>query len=419
MFRYMFSIPWSVCAGLSLILSLIPSSVQAASGTTGAPLRQLFEAAWSRQPEARSLNSHQEAAQAQRAVADGWLAGPPALEFSTKGDQLDGNDGAQEHIAGVSAPIWLPGERASTGAVADAHRQAVQSRMRAAQLRTAGLLRADYWQWQRAILESQLAAERVKKARQLAADVARRVRAGDLSRLDQHQAEALAAQAEMDQQNTKTQLMAASQQLRSLTGRLPESSGRPELNPEPLPPDFNLQEVRHPSLQSLADQAQIAQSNAALTRIQTRANPEVSFSATRERDDRNEHYQGSLTLGIRIPLGSDSRNRARQALAQADAIEAETQWELARERASAERESALQRFEIARQQQQLAAQRNQLVQESLGFIEKSFRLGETDLPNRLRAEREAIEAQQQAALAKLELAAATSGLRQALGLLPE
>lgn len=418
MFRYILSIPWPLCAGLSLILSLMPNSAQAASPESPR-LGQLFEAAWARQPEARSLSARQESANAQREFADGWLAGPPALEFSSKGDQLNGNGGTREHVAGISAPIWLPGERSGTGAVADAQRQAVQSRLLAAQLRTAGLLRADYWQWQRALLEVQLAAERVKKARQLSSDVARRVRVGDLSRLDQHQAEALAVQAELDQQTAKTQLLAATQQLRSLTGRLLEPPARPELSGEPLPPDFNLQEGRHPTLQTLADQAHIARTNAALARIQTRDNPELSLSTMRERDDRSEHYEGSLTVGIRIPLGSSSRNRARQASAQADAIEADTQLELAREQAAAAREAAVQRFESARQQQQLATQRNQLVQESLGFIEKSFRLGETDLPNRLRAEREAIEAQQQAALAKLELAAATSGLRQALGLLPE
>lgn len=50
---------------------------------------------------------------------------------------------------------------------------------------------------------------------------------------------------------------------------------------------------------------------------------------------------------------------------------------------------------------------------------KSFRMGETDLPTLLRIEREAIDAERQAARVRIDLAAAISSLRQTLGLLPE
>ena len=53
------------------------------------------------------------------------------------------------------------------------------------------------------------------------------------------------------------------------------------------------------------------------------------------------------------------------------------------------------------------------------FFEKSFRLGESDLPTRLRIELEAVEAERQSTRARIDLAAAISALRQALGLLPE
>jgi cobalt-zinc-cadmium efflux system outer membrane protein len=60
-----------------------------------------------------------------------------------------------------------------------------------------------------------------------------------------------------------------------------------------------------------------------------------------------------------------------------------------------------------------------LALESRGFFDKSFRLGETDLPTRLRIESEAADAERQAARARIELAAAISAWRQALGLLPQ
>ncbi len=60
-----------------------------------------------------------------------------------------------------------------------------------------------------------------------------------------------------------------------------------------------------------------------------------------------------------------------------------------------------------------------LANETRQFFEKSFRIGETDLPTRLRIELEAVDANRQAAIAKINYAVAVSNLRQALGLLPE
>jgi cobalt-zinc-cadmium efflux system outer membrane protein len=60
-----------------------------------------------------------------------------------------------------------------------------------------------------------------------------------------------------------------------------------------------------------------------------------------------------------------------------------------------------------------------LALESRTFFEKSFQLGESDLPTRLRIEVEAVEAQRQAALSRIEFSASISSLRQAAGLLPQ
>jgi len=53
------------------------------------------------------------------------------------------------------------------------------------------------------------------------------------------------------------------------------------------------------------------------------------------------------------------------------------------------------------------------------LFDKSFRLGETDLPTRLRIEAEAVEAERQEARSRIELATAISAWRQSLGLLPQ
>ena len=90
-----------------------------------------------------------------------------------------------------------------------------------------------------------------------------------------------------------------------------------------------------------------------------------------------------------------------------------------RGRLTAGLEGARMRVEASRTQLVAVERRAQLARESRGFFDKSFRLGETDLPTRLRIEAEAAEAERQAARTRIELAAAISAWRQALGLLPQ
>ena len=122
---------------------------------------------------------------------------------------------------------------------------------------------------------------------------------------------------------------------------------------------------------------------------------------------------------VRIPFGGGARHNARTAQALADAMEVQAQLGLERERLAAEQEAARVRVEASRTQLAAAEQRASLARESRGFFDKSFRLGETDLPTRLRIEAEAAEAERQVALVRIELAAAISTKRQTLGLLPQ
>lgn len=409
--------------GACLLLGWMPWvwGSASASGESEVLLKHLFELAWAHQPEARALPSRQEAAQARRAAADSWTSSPAALELSSKGDQLYGKGGIREDVVGVAVPLWLLGEREGTGHLADAEQRVVQSQAHAARLRTAAQLRDAYWQWQRARAIHGLALERQHNFQQLVHDVARRVKQGDQARVDLLQAESTFVQAQGEAVAAESQVTAAAQTLRALTGRWPESNAPLSKTPhyEPLPPDFSLQETRHPTLQALSDQAEVARRTQALAKLQTRANPELTLSTTHERGGSGSRYQDSLTVGIRIPLGSDSRNRAKQAAAEAELLEAEAQQDLSRQRAEAGLESARQQWALARTQWHLADQRHQLTQETRRLFERAFELGQTDWPNRLRVERDAIEARQQAVLAQINAAAATSTLRQALGLLPE
>lgn len=378
-------------------------------------------AAWQRQPEARSQAARHDAASAHRQSANNWTAEPASLELSVKSDRLNSNLGSREDAAALALPLWLPGERARSGALADAEVRAGESRVLAAQLRTAASVRESYWQWQRSRGEHALALERLGHARQLAADVAKRVKAGDLARSDQHQADGALATAELELADAASALASASHQLRALMGAAPVAAPDAPAQAEAVPDastDAAL-EARHPALAELADRADVARRAAELARVQTRGNPELTLELARERGMDGDPYQQSITLGIRIPLGSASRHRAKTSTAQADLIDAESQLHLEQERLLAERDSARARLESAQAQLKAADKRSQLARESRSFFQKSYQMGEADLPTRLRIELEALDAERQASRTRIDLAAAASSLRQALGLLPE
>ncbi len=332
-------------AGLCSLAALATGDLWAQS--TPAPagalitLSQAFEAAWARQPEAQSLDLRRDAAEARRQVAGSWTAQPPSLDLSGKTDQLSKNQGSREYAVGVALPLWLPGERSRQGALADAESKAVDSRVTAAQLRTAAAVRDAWWNWQRARGEQSLARERMVSAQKLAEDVRRRTKAGDLARSDQHQADGAAASAEVALAESGSLLAASIQHLRALIGKLPDETAAdgPE-TPPAVPADFTALDATHPAVVELFDRAEVARRSADLASVQTRNNPELLLATTRERGAFGDDYQQTVTLGVRIPFGSDSRNRAKLGLARAEALETEGLLRLERERLAVDLEAA-------------------------------------------------------------------------------
>ncbi|MDM0018213.1 TolC family protein [Variovorax saccharolyticus] len=407
---------WGTPGALVLALACgLPVQAQpAASG--GGSIKQGFEAAWARQPEYRGAGLRRDAATASEAAAQRWTPEPPALELTAKGDRLTSNTGAREYEAKVAVPIWLPGEKSRSLAAAHADSGAVEARLFAAQWRLAAEVREAYWTYAKASLDRSLAQQRLSGSQQLAADVARRVGAGDLARSDSHQAEAAVAAAEGAVAESDAALAQAAQRWTALTGAAPLAVEQLASEARPVEPPAD---ASHPVLQDLVARADVARRQAELAAAQTRANPELMLGVTRERSDANERYAQVLSVAVRIPLGRLSRSDARIAVAGAEQTEAEAQLLVEQARIGAEARAASERVKALALAVEAAERRSRLAGESRGFFEKSFRLGETDLPTRLRIEQEAADAQRQAARSRIDLAAAVSQWRQALGLLPQ
>jgi len=402
-----------------------PAQAQPGAEPRIATLRQAFEAAWQRQPEARSAGARRQAVDARGAIARGLTAEPMALELSARTDRFTRNHGGREYEAGIAFPLWLPGERGGLQAVAQAEFGALDTRVAAARWRLAGAVREAWWAVQRATLETTLAQVRLDHARQLAADVARRVKAGDLARTDQQQADGAVAAAQSALAVARATRIEARLALRAHTGAVPEdilpaaAEELPAAPPATAAPVSRAAERDHPALRELAARADLARRTRDLASLQTRGNPELTIATTRERGAFGETYSQSLIVGVRIPFGSVDRQHERVAGALAELTEAETQIELEQARVAAEIATAEAQVEAARAVLDAAATRAALAAETRRALDKSFRLGETDFPTRLRVDLEAIEAERQHESARIDLARAVSRWRQASGLLPE
>lgn len=412
----------SLALSLALVFAAVP--IDARAQTPAKPealsLTQVFEAAWARQPEQAALAARRDETRARLQAAQAWTPEPVALEGATKTDRFSRPRGTREYELGVAIPLWLPGERGRSQALAEAEGRAVESRTAAARLRLAASVRDAWWQWQRAQVEAAGAQDQLAQTQRLAADVRQRVQAGDLARADQHQADGAVAAAQAAKAQADGARVRAEQALRALVAEpgqdAPWIPTAATAEPEPGPTPAEVES--HAEWLALQDRLRVADQQQALSTTQSRANPELTISTTRDRGSAGEAWQQTVTVGLRVPFGAGPRHDARRAAARADILELQAQLHLERARLAAERGAAQARSEAAALQLAVAERRAQLARESRGFFEKSFRLGQTDLPTRLRVEAEAADAERQVALARIDVASARSAWRQALGLLP-
>ena len=406
-------------SGLVLTAQAQGTSAAALSGSVS--LKNVFDTAWQRQPEAHALQSRRDAAQAQAKAASMLSPEPPSLEISQRSDRMTGNSGAREAEVGIAVPIWLPGQRTASADLAQAEISLVERKLLASQLRLASSVRDAWWGWLRARVDAELASEQLANSLRLAADVAKRTSAGDLAKSDRHQAEGALAAAQAHAAHAQAASAAALAQVMALTGRTAPADLKVNAAVEPTPDStpHTGASVGHPLLAELEDRITMAERTAQLISAQRRSNPELTVATTRGRGAFGERYGQTVLIGIRVPLGAGPRHDARLATAQAEAIEVQSQLVLEQARIQADKQGAAARLEAARTQLDAAQRRAQLANESRSFFDKSFRLGESDLPTRLRIEAEAAEAARQAARSRIDLASAISALRQSLGLLPQ
>jgi outer membrane protein TolC len=282
----------------------------------------------------------------------------------------------------------------------------------AERLRLAGRLQEALAAVQVAEAESRQAQRQTETLRHLSEDVQRRVRAGDLAPADALAArsEWLAAQAQSSA--AKQALGIAQAQWRLLTGLEPLPFQGPV-----APTLIQLPET-HPELLLANAAVDLGQRRAELARVQRPDSPELTLGVRQDRPGQAAGSQNSVVMAIRLPFGAQVHQQPRIAAALGEMQIAQTQAQRTRERLEADLALAQSRLSQSLSQLDAERERSALLVERARLIDKSFRAGETALPEMLRALAAAASAESAYARQQIHHQLAIARLEQALGLLP-
>ncbi len=377
----------------------------------GASLADAVEAAWQRAPQARTLVARQGESLAGREAARGWIAGAPVVGLSQRSDRWTDQGGQRETEMSLSAPLWLPGQKAARQALAGANAGELDAQTGAARLALAGEVRARLWEVVAAREKLAEKQHHQHHLEELAGDVARRVRAGDLARSDGLMAQQEVLAAEGDAAAARGQAATALSAFRLLTG-LAEI---PAPVPEPLGDGAP---GAHPRLAAAARAAERAQAGLALAGATRNPPPTVAVTARREHDGAASAPARSIGLSVQIPFGGASLNRPLEAAAQTQL--AASAAEMAQADAAVQSEIALAReqLEQARGALKAATARAALTREHAQLFQKAFQHGELGLTEALRSRVLAHEADMAERQQRVALGLAHAQLNQALGIIP-
>jgi outer membrane protein TolC len=374
-------------------------------------LKAALEAAWQRSVQRQEAGAQQRGAEATRLAADAPWARPPALELGYR-DGLRDAAGRREAEVGLSWPIWLPGQRPARQATAEAQTQLAQEQARVLRLRLAGELREQAWGLRLLQADLQQARAQQQALQDLADDVERRVRAGDLARAD-----AMAARAE---------LLAATGLHGEAAQRLAEGRARWQLltgqtqepDPaEPAAPDDAVLDATHPELALAGQRLAWSRSRLDLVQHSRREAPELSVGY-RQEQGASGGAQDSVGVKLRLPLGTQDRNLPLEAVALGEFEVAEAGEQRLREQLGAALDNARLALRLAQTRLEAERERAALLQERAVLLRRAFAAGELALPELLRALGTASQAQAAWGRQEAALGLARARYQQALGWLP-
>ncbi len=397
----------------ALLFASNPWTARAEPPVAAAPATSLtsaVDAAWRRAVSAAEADAGALRADASRAVANGWFAAAPSLEVSRQdGRWAPGSATERETEIAAALPLWLPGQRAARWAVAHAEADLVAAQRLHARWQLAGQVREAGWAVVSAHAESKQLQASKEGLQRVADDVARRVQAGDLARVDSLAARAEGLAAEATAADARLRLADAERSWSVLTGTAPPTSGDLMEPPAPAP--------LHPEL-PLAERT-VEQARRELDAVQSvRRDPPELLVRYRQEADSGTATRNSVGIGLRIPLGGEARNRPLDAQASGALAIAERRLDLVRTRLATDLAQAQAALQVAQSRLQSDTARNALANERMALVRKAFDAGDTGLPELLRVMADTTAAQTNLDRSHAALGLARARLAQAQGITP-
>lgn len=380
----------------------------------GPSLAEAVQAGFERYPEAGLAQAIREQGEAIRQQASSLLAADPAVVLRHESDAVTDSDGFRQWEGGLEMPLWLPGQRQRRSRVAEATSGEADATLRAQRWKVAGEIRELLWSLEIAAAEHDVATRALQSSRDLEQDVDKRVRAGELARMDLILAQKETLAREIEQAAAASQHSALLMQYRALTGlsAVPADLDEAAATAGGIADD-------HPALVASRVAAERSRAERDQVRGEKRASPVLSLGGKSERPESGESYDNALILEVNLPLGTEGHAAPRTA--QAERSLAEATAAVARARRDLENDLilAISARQQAQQAVQLATRQRQLAAEGLRLSQRAFELGENSLFMVLEARRQALASERALRISELELGRAVARYNQALGVIPE
>ena len=395
----------------------VPLSPVLPPGEATLRLRGAMEGAWARSPELAGIPGRQAAATARGRSADSVTPGPPNFGGGFVTDGVNNRGGGREAELSIATPLWLPGEGTASRRVADADLSRLTAKHLAQRLTVAGEVREALAAAALAQVNLGGAETRLRDARTLEADVARRVRGREAAEAELLTARADRMEAEIATGERRATLDGARLAFRTLTGLEPDAAALNE--PEaPISSTPNLAVPLHPHLAEADSVVAAADAGRKLASIQVRESPEIGLVGRRSREAGSERYDNRIGVQFRLPFATEARNAPRQATAEADLTEALAARENLRRQLELQAVRARIDLDTVRQALFTTRQRAALLRQQRGLSEAAFRGGQVALGDVIRVRALATEAEVSQGRAEITVRQARSRLNQSLGLLP-
>ncbi len=393
-------------SALALLLVCASAAAQAQPVPTAVRFSQALDAAFALAAPAKAAQAQQGDWAARAAASRLRFLNSPELSLGHTSDGLVGAGGKRVWELGVSAALSPANLQSAQQQQIGAEERHWQLEQAALKHRLQGELLELLAQAELARWEAKATEAKVAHWQALAAEVDRRVNAGDAPRLDAIVLEAAVLQAQGASQQAQAAVAALLSAWRSKTG-LGVWVPLPAL-PRALPPALAQLGLDHPEAQAAAAALALAQARVGLAQAERKEPMRYSAGLARERDAFGATAATVWRVGVSIPLQLDVRSAPKASAAQRDEAAAEIAHQ-----------TTLRGLRQQAEQAGLALEAAQTLAKALGevasaqdaanaLVQRAYRLGERDLQARIKSDGERLDAafavqKQAAVVTNLEL----------------